>query len=161
MEIESAARRMLLQQQAVTGYVQNRIWRHDRQEVLDGTGQRAIVLRRNNGWAQREQRNTQEFPILLVECWADSTRDDCGQIVKADALDNAYALHRVVDPLLHGKRGVRWGGVNGLLIVSSQTWAEPISETAERAHGHRAKELGDLAVVTTQYAICCIHSSAA
>lgn len=158
MEIEAAARRFLLQQQAVTGYVQNRVWRHTRQETLDGTGQRAIVVRRNTGWAQREQRNTQEFPLLVVEYWADHTRDDTGAIMKTDALDNAFALYRVVDPLLHGKRNVKWGD---LTIVSSQCWAEPFSETAERSHGKRAAEIGDLAVVSATYAICCIHPSAA
>lgn len=130
MELTTAARRYLLSQAAVTGYVQTRVWKDRLEDVLDRTGQRAIVVKDAGAWSVPQRRNTQEYPILRIEFWADHTRHDDGTIDVEDGMTSARALYRAVDPLLHGVRDVRWGGDDGLFVIGCSRYSEPLPITA-------------------------------
>ena len=173
MEVETAVRRMLVDQPTITGYVgakpNAKVYKHSLGDNLTGTGGRAIVVRRSNGWATPERTNTQEYPLVVIECWADHSRNPAGEYDLADNVDNAYAVYRAVDPLMHAKRDVVWGGANGLLVVTSQRWQEPWHATASDAHGvgviadaqSRLGAIGECAVVVLTYALQVGHGTAA
>lgn len=127
MEIESAARRYLLGQSAVTSLVGQRVWKHALFSPLDGTGHRAIVVARDGWHGPLEDVRTVEFPVLAVTCWADATRDADGRVVAEDAADSAWGMHRVIDSLLHGQRAARW---DRLVVVHCRRWAAPALITA-------------------------------
>lgn len=164
MEIEPAARRLLLNHPAVRGYVQDAIYTHALKTHVDQTGKRALVVRSSGGWAQPERVHTDEFPVLYVDCWADCTRDAAGKRRADDAISNAKALYRVVNPLLHARRGQRWGAYGahaGLMVVSCVRWSEPVVQTRDMSQGGMAYgvTLGDTAVVTASYALDLAHET--
>ena len=164
MEVESAFRRALLASSAVTGYVQQAVWKFRLEDHVDGQGTRAVVLYRDGGWAAPNDMNTPEFPLLTVECWADCTRNHVAgratEKAAEDAIDNAYALYRVVDAVLHPMpRGLRWGAVGsdpGLLVVGGQRWSEPSHYDATRGDGF-GRQFGEAAMVRATYALQVSH----
>lgn len=159
MEIETAVRRLLLGDGTVTGYVGRQVFKYQLDASVDGTGKRAIVVRRSNGWAVPADRKTQEYPILAVDCYADAQRDSGGDVVERNSVDSAYAVYRAVDPLLHGVRGVRWGAGGadpGLMVLSCQRWSEPFHVTEQDRHADDPP-LGEAAKVTALYAVCTVH----
>lgn len=129
MELIPAARRHLMQMAVVTGFVQDRVWKDRLEDLLDRTGQRAIVVKRGGGWAMAQPRNTQEYPLLQMEFWADHQRHEDGTIANEDGLTSAMAMYRAVDPLLHGVRDQWWGTTDsspGLWVIGCQRYGEPI-----------------------------------
>jgi hypothetical protein len=162
MEIETAARRMLLGQSAVTGYVGQKVFKFSLLEHVEGTGGRAVVVRRNSGWVQPGRVRTSEYPLLVLDCWADCDRDSVGAKAEDNAIDKAYAVYRVIDPLIHAVRSVWWGAGGshrGMLIVNGFRWAEPWHATAVDVHPaiqgvtSPGSPKGDSAVVTATYAL--------
>lgn len=121
MEVNSAIRRHLLSLDEVRGHTGTKIWKDRLEEGIAGTGGKAIVISEQPWWATPDPTNTNEWPTVWVDCYADCTRDGDGLVRATDALDKAKALARIVDRHLHAARGVRWGeyGSNpGLTIVS-------------------------------------------
>lgn len=170
MEVEAAIRRRLLDDPTVAGYVVDRVFTHRLHDGvdLDGTGRRAIVVRRAGGWATPDPVTTQEYPLVSVDCYAGNSRDADGNITAFDATSGAYALWRAADRLLHApERGTWWGAVGskpGLLVIASQRWGEPYAETASdllRGRATTGEELGGATVVVARYAITCVHTQAA
>lgn len=160
MEVESAVRRRLLADQTVNGYVAGAVWKFRLMEAIEGTGQRAVVVKRDGGWAVPDETTTQEYPLVTVRCYADPDRDNDGLMVDGTALSNAFALYRAVDKVLHGKRGEVWGGDNGLLVITSQRWSEPYSVAADDQHGASSgssEALGETVFVLAQYALQVVH----
>lgn len=164
MEVEAALRRFLLDQAVVTGYVGTRVWKDKLEDVIDGSGQRALVVGRVGGWAPPQLRNTQEYPIVRVEFWADHTRNEDGSIRTEDGLTSCYAMYRAIDPLLHGKRDVRWGvtgSSEGLLIIGCSRYAEPrpLKETALATGQPRPTDADsfEAQAVVCDYAVQTIH----
>lgn len=164
MEIETAVRRHLLALPSATGYVSQRVYKFSLLDHVQGTQQRAIVVRRSNGWASPDTVQSSEYPILVVDFWADPTRDEDGNKVADDAVDKAYAVFRAVDKDLHAKRDEWWGagGTNpGLRVISCARWAEPFHMTGQDQHGSGPKfdgvPMGDCGVVVAQYAIHTTH----
>jgi hypothetical protein len=152
MEIDTAVRRHLLMQPGVVGYVGTKVFKNELLEAVDGTGGRAVVVRKNGGFSTPQSVNTDEFPSLVVDCWADCDRDPSGEIVVNNAIDKAYAVYRVVDALL-GRLNDAWLGAGGtspgVRVISSGKMMEPIHETSADAHG--PTKMGDSAVVTAEY----------
>jgi hypothetical protein len=151
-------RRWLLAAASVTGYVGPRVYKFRLLERVSGEGRRAIVVRRSNDWARPDSVQTPENPIVLVEVYADETRNPDGTIKRSDAEDNCLAVYRAVDPLLHGLRGMYLGAVGtnpGLMVVSSQRWSEPILQRANELHmqDERRYSIGDGALLTAAYAM--------
>lgn len=152
MELETAVRKYLLASPAVVGYVGVRVYKFRLEGPLTGSASRALVVRRVGGWTAPDQVQTREFPLLQVECWADPDRDERGNVLVANGPDKAFALYRVVDPLLHTVRGV---DLSDLQVVSSQRWSEPILITQDDSHGDLV--LGDSVKVVTRYAMSVVH----
>lgn len=165
MEVEAGVRRHLLNQDAVRGLVGGRVFKHRLEESVDQKGLCAIVVKRNGGWATPDPIQTQEYPLLVVEFWADHSRNADGTFDRRDAEDRAWGMYRAVDPLLHARRGDRWGifGSNpGLIVVSSARWSEPLLITEDDQHRTSgAAIMGDSVMVRAQYAMQVIHSSPA
>lgn len=157
MELTTAARKMLLAQADVTGYVQMRVTKHSLLEPVTGTGRSAVVVRQASGWATPDPVQTAEYPLLAVECWADCSRTVDGDPLQDDSIDRALALYRVVDGHLHGKRDVMWGGLQGLRVLSSARDGEPRIWTAKDVKGRGAPDFGDSAMVEVLYRVHTHH----
>lgn len=159
MELETAARRMFLADASVMGYVTGKVFKFELTEHVEGTGGRALVVRRAAGWSAPPFVGSSEYPTLIVENWADVSRTPDGEALKADAEDNALALFRVTDKLLHGIRDVVWGagGSNqGLRVVSCARAGEPGIVTASASHGGGASTntpRGEAAAVIASYSL--------
>jgi hypothetical protein len=159
VELETAARRMFLADATVQGYVAGKVFKFELLTHVTGTGGRAVVVRRATGWSAPGLRSLSEYPTLVVENWADCTRSPDGEPMAADAVDNAFALYRVTNRLIHGIRDVVWGagGDNaGLRVVSAERSAEPAygAATAPSASGASTNTpLGESAVVIASYAL--------
>lgn len=172
MELETAVRKELLGREAVTGYVQDKVWKFGQlgHVEVEGrkvstigahSGARALVVYRDGGWAEPGVVNTAEFPLLVVEAWADCSRDARGDQIEDDAIDNAYALYRVVDPILHApRRGEWWGGPpgKGLRVITSARAAEPVHATQDTRLTNAERDyLGSAARVTVRYRVQVAH----
>lgn len=166
MELESAARRMLLGRSDVRGYVQERVFKDKLLEQVQGTGRSAVVVRTAGWWSPADDVQTVEFPVLVVEFWADCTRDELGNKAQGDAEDRARAGWRVLKPLFHAPpRGQVWGAVGsdrGVRVVASKLWQGPFFETENDSHGSLASygytgrsgvKLGDCCVAVGQFAV--------
>jgi hypothetical protein len=161
MELPAAARRYLMQQPSVTGYVGNKAYKHQLWDHVDQTGGRAIVVRMAGGWEQPDRVQSSQFPVLAVDCWSDCSRDPAGEKLQEDALDNAWAVYRAVDPVLHRARNAMWGASGsdeGAFVVECMRWQEPFHQTKGDGGQYAAGlpyqvEMGESAVVTVQYAV--------
>lgn len=158
MEVTTAARRELLNRPAVTGHVVDKIFRDVLETSPQGTGGKAIVISKQPGWARPDTVKTAEYPVLWIDCYADVTREDDGEVAAADAPDKAMALARTLD-WLHGRRGERWGafGSNpGLMVVTCARWAETrIITDADR---HKSEPpLDDMVIARTVWALQVAH----
>lgn len=158
MEVIPAVRRHLMTADPVAGYVQARVYKRKLYEHVNGLGTRAIVVRHDGGWRAPDDINTARYPIVAVDCWADCSRGEDKEILQDDALDNAWAVYNVVDPVLARKRNVFWGafGVNpGLYVVESSPWQEPLEQTRDESHqgSFHGVKLMESAVVTARYAL--------
>lgn len=129
MELESAARRRLLDSATIRGYVGDRVWKRELHEVIDGSGKRAIVVRQGLPWNPSDHVQTPEFPLLVVECYSDHSRNEDGEIIEADGVDNARAVWRAVDNELHATGFEMWGGLRGLPVMNCSRWSEGVELT--------------------------------
>lgn len=162
MEVETAFRHHLMAVPAVRGYVQTRVFKHKLVEHVDGRGTRAVVVRRFGGWAEPERETTQEYPTMMVDCWADCSRNGAGEKLAEDAIDNAWAVYRAVDPAIHQLKDVMLGARGddrGLYLIKAWRFAEPFQQTKDESHGGVAYgvELGESAVVSVEYALVVVH----
>jgi hypothetical protein len=165
VEIEPAARKRLLDDVTVRGYVgPDGVYKHQLLEHVDQQGTRKIVVRRSGGWAGPDRIQSSEYPVLAVDCWADCSRTAGPNSPKRnfDCIENAWALFRAVDPLLHRIRNQWWGAYAsnpGLRVFESVRSREPIAVTKDESHGGRfyAVELGESCVVTAEYNVWCAH----
>lgn len=152
MEIDTAVRRMLLTRPEITGYVGVKVFKNELLEQVDGTGSRAVVVRRNGGWADSQTVHTDEFPHLVIDCWADCDRNPDGSVAVQNSIDKAYAVYRVVDKIMARVVDVIWGAggtAPGVRVLACGKVGEPIHETSKDAHG--PTKMGDSAVVTVEY----------
>ncbi len=131
MEIETAVRKHLLNFPSVTNLVQKRVYKFELQEELEGTGRGALVVRRSGQWAS-PGRNSQEYPLLVVDCYSDNSRpDEQGLELLHDRDERAMQLYREVDRILHQVSGVQrhWPeqDPNGLYVIGCFRGSEPTS----------------------------------
>jgi len=158
MELEPAARRQLLADATVSGYVGDRAYLYRLEDRVDPLGLRAVVIYAGPWWADadRYEGASMEYPTLVVDCWADCTRNGDGEIVRMDRIQNARAVWRAVHRVLHNPpRGMIWGATGsnpGLLVNTSSLWLGPTH--LEGANTTRTGiPLQDAAVVTATYAL--------
>jgi hypothetical protein len=132
MELVTAARRHALKQDSIKNLVLDRVFKHklrlfnDDGEpmALEGTGWTALVFKSASGWAAAERTKTSEYPILVVECWADHSRQpDDSHALKLDQADRAQQLWREVDRVFHVASGEhqRWPDSPGGLYIEGST----------------------------------------
>lgn len=160
MEIESAARRHLKGIDDVAGHVGSRVYKFRLEEPLERGGC-ALVVSRAPGWAASYPRKTSEFPVLWVDCYADPSRFDNGDVKELDAEDKAMSIARTLKKHLHGVRDEWWGAVGtdrGLRIVTCEQWQLPQIIRDRDRHGGRVSDmtmdaLGDSVVVRTKWAL--------
>jgi len=154
MEMLVAARRELMRTPAVLAEVGSDdrfsawIFRWRMYVDIEGTGQTAIVLREDGGWASPNQHNTARFPRLGVEIYADVPRTPRLNPARATAQDRAKAAFNVIDRIFHVPQGgqIRWGNEEGTLrIVSSLRLTEPQVSAPSEGDG--------LARLLTSYAV--------
>lgn len=129
MEIDTAARLLLLADDPIRGYVVTKVFRWRLEESPQGTGGRALVVIRGPGWAGPNRQQPTRFPTLITKFYADPDRDPDGNIATANAADKALAGDRLLDRLLGNVQEAYWGakGSNpGKLIISSYRAAEPV-----------------------------------
>lgn len=162
MELETAARKYLLTDDTIRGYVvsgtETRCYKHRLETPVHGSGKIAIVVSRNGGWAQPDEVQTVEFPVLRVDVVADPDRDVDGGIRVMNGEDKAAAVLRVVDRLLQNQRGVMWGGPNGLLVITCGRWREMAFFSQEDLHGKRL-DLGDSIMARREYRMSCVTTA--
>lgn len=150
---------MLLAQPAVTGYVQNRVFKHRLLDKVDGTGRTAIVVKHGVGWASPDTVQTIEYPVLVLDVYADPSRLVTGEINVADAEDKTWSVYRTLDRLLHTQRDVWWGAVGsdpGLKVISCRRHSEPVLTTQDDQHAG-APPLGDSVYLSARYALEVVH----
>lgn len=161
MELETAARKYLLTDSTIRGYVvsgdETRCYKHRLEVPVHGTGKIAIVVSRNGGWATPDEVQTVEFPVLRIDAIADPDRDIDGSIRTMNGEDKAAAVLRAADRIVHNQRGVMWGGPNGLLIVTAGRWRETAFYTQDDLHGKRL-DLGDSVLARREYRLSCVTS---
>lgn len=156
MELTTAARRYLLGINDVTSQVQQRVFKWRLEEPIEGTGSPAIVVSQLGGWATPERVNTQEFPVLAVDCHADPDRGPGGEIAVDNAFDKAFGLARAVRPWFFYPhlRGTWMGGIGsnpGLMVIECAPYTDPYIR-----EGHE-QEQGDVRVVRTEFAFVVVH----
>jgi hypothetical protein len=165
MEIEAAIRRELLQDPTVAGYVGTKVYRRtlwDNLEVLQGA--RAIVVRRTTGWAVPQRKNTQEYPTVMIQCWADADRDASGNVTTDNGMDNAWAVYRAVDTFLHGKDEGIWGKFGsspGLEVIGCQRGAEPVAFGPDDVSPDLKVQMDTYRYVQVPYWVQCVHGTLA
>lgn len=167
MEVVTAVRHRLLQIDALRTYVARdtdgefAVWKHRLLDSIDGTGRRAVVVRLSVPWTLPQPRNTQEYPTVALDLWADHDRDPSGGIAEANGEEKALAMFRVIDPLIHGIRGERWGPPErAMLVIGCSRTMGPILSTPhanQRQDGATGENAEEAAHVIVEYAIQTVH----
>lgn len=134
MELLIAARRELARHPEITSLLGSDdrfatwIFRWRLYVDVEGSGQIAVLLREDGGWASPNNHNTARFPRMTVEIHADVPRTARLNPAMATAQDRAKAAYYALDRVLHVPQGgeIRWGdGTEQLRIVSSLRLTEP------------------------------------
>ena len=165
MEVDSAVRRELLNDPTVTGYVGDKVYRRslwDNLEVLKGA--RAVVVKRATGWAIPQRKNTQEYPTVTLECWADGDRDADGNLITDNGIDNAFALYRAVDSVLHGRDAGIWGRFGtsaGLTVIGCARAAEPMPFGPRDVAPDLQAQMDTYRYVQVPYSVQVVHGTLA
>lgn len=154
MELETGARRMLLLNPGVVGYVGQKVFKNELLEHVQGSSGRALVVRKAGGWAPPDRVQSSEFPELVIECWADPDRAPNGDMKVDNAVDKAYALYRLIDPLFHRVMDVYWGAGGtdrGVRVISSYRAMEPSHSLVNYPRAGSNTPMQDCAAVTVTY----------
>lgn len=163
MEIDSAVRRELLADPTVAGYVGDKVYRHTIWERLDNVnGARAILVKRQGGWAVPDRIKTPEWPQILIECWADADRDTDGEVKADNGMDNAFAVYRAVDNFIHSRAPGRWGQTStnqGIQVIGKQRLQEPVPFGPNDVSPDAAVSMGDLRYCSVLYGFQVVHGT--
>lgn len=91
---------------------------------VEGTGKACVVLSDRTSWAGPNQHNTARFPTLLVEVFADASRDSQGNVVADDADRRCKQVWDGLDRIFHDAANVSHVWPLGLKIFSCVRWTE-------------------------------------
>jgi hypothetical protein len=125
VEVETAVRKHLIADSAVNGYVAGKVYKYRLELPIDGTGGRALVVRRLGGWTNPDVVKTSEYPLVALHCYSDHQRDSAQGIVTQDGEEGAWALYRTVDAVMHAVRDEWWPDANGLSVITCARYSEP------------------------------------
>lgn len=100
------------------------IFRERLYAMVEGSGEVAVVLNTAGAWTSPNAHNTLRTPRLLIEIYADPTRNSAKQIHERDAGDKALTTFEAIDRYLHNVSGhaTMW---DDLRIVKSTRLDEP------------------------------------
>lgn len=148
--------------QTVNGYVAAKVFKHALLVSPAGTGGCAIVVRRVGGWTQPDPVTSQEYPRLLIECYADPDRNTDGTKKVENGTDKAWALWRAVDAAIAAGRRDQWWGAggddSGLRIITCVRTGEPTAIGGPSSENVAADPvLGDMSKVQALYDIQTVH----
>lgn len=106
------------------------IFQYDDFRGVKGTGNVALVISANGSWTTPNQNNTMQFPRILVEAYADVSRDPTTHdMTRPDGQEKAQILLQVVTKVLHRPQGGGLPGVavgaDGLRVLGSLRLGEP------------------------------------
>lgn len=107
--------------------------------TLENTQRCAIVINRAGGWATPNEHNNMRFPLIVVDIWADPTRNTDHSVKYDDAEDKANDIFDAVRSVMHtvdrGRSGggfIYWGDER---ITSSESLAEPDTTPVKDGNG--------------------------
>ncbi len=97
--------------------------------TLENTQLCAIVVNYGGGWSPPNIHNTMRFPQVVVDIWADPTRNSDHSVKYDDARAKAFRVYEAVYKVMHtvnrslpAGTSIHWGDER---IVSSEALAEP------------------------------------
>lgn len=149
MDLTLFARRELAATPAVTTMVGSSpewliwIWRWKPRVEMEGTGKRSIVISRPRPWSVPSRFHTTSFDLVVVDCYADPTRDAQGRPTKEDGEERALLLCDEVRKVMHrvDHGGFEWGDSNGKIrVVSSVAGQDPEVVRLEDSEVVRARQ---------------------
>lgn len=126
MILSLAARNYLASQPSVTSLVgSDSTWGpwifEDRPRlIVENTGKCLIVVTKDGSWASANDYNTARFPRLIIDIWADPTRNADGSLRKEDAKAKIEAVYKAVDKCLHLVNKSLPGGISVMWGTSAQ-----------------------------------------
>lgn len=144
-DLTLAARNYLAQQPSVTSLLgSDTLWdtwifADEPYALVENSQSVLIVITQEGGWASPNMHNTMQFPRLLIDIWADPTRNPATNAVRVkDAKIKINAVYNAVDKFLHtvnldvpGGGSIYWGTATqifektGSRIQGSQRLGEP------------------------------------
>lgn len=106
------------------------IFQYDDFRGVKGTGNIALVVSASGSWTTPNQNNTMQFPRILIEAYADVSRDPITHdMTRPDGQEKAQVLLQVVTKVLHRPQGGGLPGiavgVDGLRVLGSLRLGEP------------------------------------
>ena len=114
---------------------------------LENKSKALIVINEDGQWAQPNQYSTQRFPRLLIDVWADPTRNDDLSVKRDDAQDKIEAITALVNKHLHtvslhiDGHPIIWGTADemanftGLMVMGSSWLTGPTYSPVSDAQG--------------------------
>jgi hypothetical protein len=147
-----AARNFLAQQESVTSLLGSDdlgpwIFVNQPEATVENTGDVLVVISSTSGWGANGH-NTARFPVLIVDIWADPTRDPASHaVMRKDADLKVERVFEAIDKFLHlthrsvNGDSVIWGTPDqvtnrtGVRIIASERQDEPTMRPAFNDEG--------------------------
>lgn len=109
--------------------------------ALENTQRCAIVVSYAGGWQIPLDGNTNHFPAVVVDIWADPTRNPDHSYQYNDADDKLFKIYEAVFAVLHRTHRADDAGnsifFNGGRIISSESLGEPDITSVTDGNGSR------------------------
>lgn len=122
-------------------WVNGWIWDSQLEDRIEGSEKCAIVVSYAGPWGSPLEGNTVRFPAVVVDIWADPTRNEDGSVYEHDAKAKCFRIYDRVDRALHlVNRDREDGGAIffGLTrIFSSERLADPDLQWVSDSNGAR------------------------
>lgn len=77
------------------------VWADEPQRRIENSQKCAIVFTEGQPWTSRNEHNTAYFPTLVMDIWADPTRNSDRSVKRYDADDKIVTIARSINRLLH------------------------------------------------------------
>lgn len=92
--------------------------------IVEGTGKACVVLSDRTSWAGPNPHNTARFPALLVEVFADCSRNAQGAVIADDADRRCKQVWDRVDKVFHDPSNEVHVWPLGIRVISCVRWSE-------------------------------------
>lgn len=123
------------------GWVNGWIFDSSLSTRIENTQRCAIVVSYGGGWRPPLDSNTVRFPLVVVDIWADPTRDTDNSVLTHDAKTKCFHIYSEVFKVLHLlDRSTDDGGAiyfDQTRIISSESLGEPDLSWVQDGNGAR------------------------